>query len=187
MFSPTVWGPTLWDLIFSLAFQTEDMVKFKEFVKLLAIALPCVTCRTSYSLHFESLKHISLNNKEETISWVYKLKRMVNAKLHKSECNIKKEEFMQKYIVYGHTIQGPNLMDTLVMISLASFDKHAEKLKRFFVLIGEMTSKFLTGPIPSLLCALHDASPNSLLQITNMYRQSQSLVYRTIDFYDSAR
>lgn len=138
-------------------------------------------------IHMEALKRMPLQTTEDLIDWIFRMKRLVTAKLHRSTQSITKEAFVQRYATFEHTIHIENTWDLFMMMSLGSFDKHATKLYEFFCLVGQLTSTFLLGTTSSLLCALPDASPASVLIATNAHRVAFGLAPRIMEHYDSAR
>jgi hypothetical protein len=86
--NPTVWGPSLWRVLHSLAFsisQTPDPQKTRQFLELvdsLRNLLPCEECR----LHFDD--YVNENNPKKASDlayWTFELHNSVNKRLGKPQ------------------------------------------------------------------------------------------------------
>lgn len=83
---PNVWGPQLWEVMFSLLIRSPDEARVDLLLslRLMEAALPCPHCRKSYSLYRKTHDVTSLPpNKEELSKWLWAVHELVNQKLGK--------------------------------------------------------------------------------------------------------
>lgn len=82
---PNVWGPPMWDLLFTLCFKCDAPTCSETLIGVLdalEVILPCPDCRRSYKKHRQMLQ--STSSQEMPIAkWLWKIHDMVNAKLGK--------------------------------------------------------------------------------------------------------
>ena len=78
---PNIWGPPMWDLLFTFAYKLPDDVKEKVFTDLfrqLELVLPCQHCRRSYIMYRKQVP-----KKDEPAEWLWMIHDMVNQNLGK--------------------------------------------------------------------------------------------------------
>ena len=97
---PNVWGPPLWDLMFTLAFhvpQTHVVVIIDLFAHLEKV-LPCQTCRRSYAIFRKQLAPLTTLRVTNTkaAEWLWSIHDMVNQKLGKPAILYDKLELKHK-------------------------------------------------------------------------------------------
>lgn len=87
---PDVWGPPLWDLLFTLCFKCPDDQACREDLKhvfhLLEKVIPCPHCRRSYVVYRKEVKPASAIRPDVPHSaamWLWTIHDMVNQKLGK--------------------------------------------------------------------------------------------------------
>lgn len=85
---PVVWGPPLWDLLFSVAFHHPegcDDALYDLFTSLM-FTLPCKDCQKSYAkiLTRKAPLQRECRKDEYHAKWLWSVKDMVNQKLHKA-------------------------------------------------------------------------------------------------------
>jgi hypothetical protein len=84
---PQVWGPPLWDLLFTFAFQapTSHLGAIIDLFACLEYVLPCEECRKSYATYRkQTLPLTSLRTSKVTApQWLWTMHDMVNQKLDK--------------------------------------------------------------------------------------------------------
>lgn len=87
---PNVWGPCLWDLMFTLAFKTEpnaaNISDLQHLFILLEHVMPCSHCRRSYALYRKQVSptsSITVSKHRSAALWLWTIHDMVNQKLGK--------------------------------------------------------------------------------------------------------
>lgn len=85
---PNVWGPPLWDMLFSISFHApaESYPDLQHIFVLLEKVMPCSHCRRSYSMYRKQLKPTTCIRKTDPSSapiWLWTIHDMVNQKLGK--------------------------------------------------------------------------------------------------------
>lgn len=95
---PNVWGPPMWDLLFTLCFKCDAPMCSETLVGLLdalEVVLPCPDCRKSYIKHRQMMQ--STSSRDLSIAkWLWKIHDMVNAKLGKICISFEKLEARHK-------------------------------------------------------------------------------------------
>lgn len=87
-FDPNVWGPPLWDTLFTFCFHTGpgSLPDIRFIFNLLDSLLPCPHCRRSYALYRKKVNSISSIQEEEddaAAKWLWTIHDLVNQKLGK--------------------------------------------------------------------------------------------------------
>lgn len=82
---PYVWGPPLWDILFSFAYRVPagKVSHLLSLLDTLRSLLPCKYCRDSYAAFFARLPPVGLRSGEDVAQWLWTCKDAVNRKLEK--------------------------------------------------------------------------------------------------------
>jgi mitochondrial FAD-linked sulfhydryl oxidase len=99
--NPLHWGPSMWNVIHSVAARYPVTVTYEErkaylnFFTSLCYIIPCDSCKFHYSVYVR--KHnIDLRNRQSLMIWTFHLHNDVNERLGKIK--FEKEAFISKYI-----------------------------------------------------------------------------------------
>ena len=91
---PYVWGPFIWYLIHTIAYNIDDDDYFQEhktsyfkFYESLKSLIPCPICRNHLSRIMKDKKLYECNNKNDLINWTILIHNKVNKKLKKPNFN----------------------------------------------------------------------------------------------------
>lgn len=98
-----VWGPSLWELIHTIAFKYENRPLTDElkrqyiiFFKSLTVLIPCNLCRIHYKYHISKIPvDKQVNSYPTLLKWVNDLHNIVNRRTRKKVYTI--EEAKKKY------------------------------------------------------------------------------------------
>ena len=190
MFQPEIWGPVVWNLLFSIVFKcsNESISDIKLMVKLMEKVIPCTKCRKSYIQHRQRLdKKYDLSSVHAWQLWMFDLKNMVNKSLNRNYTPTMFEVVVNRYKVYDHTVHDLNLADTMVCIALYAKDNECEEeCATFCHTVGRLLAQFIRGPYPSLLQNVGSPCAVSNLNATNALRQMYGLSLRSLDHYNVA-
>lgn len=137
---PNVWGPPLWDLMFSLCFKcaqnpqtTSDL---QHLFLLLEKVMPCSHCRRSYALYRKQVKPTTVIRAEVPNSaamWLWTIHDMVNQKLGKICISYEKLEKRHRCItVITHDLL---VMDIFVMVALSVKKSHRNHVVEFVTIV----------------------------------------------------
>lgn len=82
---PYVWGPPLWDILFSFAYRVpvDRVPHLLTLLDALRSLLPCKYCRVSYAEFCARLPPVGLRRGEDVAQWLWTCKDTVNRKLEK--------------------------------------------------------------------------------------------------------
>lgn len=186
---PLLWGPCFWKTLFSISFncKTSDLPQIVKLLKTLEKVIPCPTCRAHYLINRDQAdKLFPLKKSHENVPfWLWHVKSLINKNLKTPNTEFKYIKL--RYDTFGHNICDTELADVLVMISMVIVkDEEKKKFHEFLFELGNLTSSFLQGALPSLLLCIDDISPSSLLRICNILRNSYSMKSRELKHYKPA-
>jgi hypothetical protein len=127
MTDPNVWGPPLWDLLFTLAFQvpSDQISGVIDLFAQLEKVLPCQTCRRSYALFRKQVRPlINLRcDNAKAAEWLWTIHDMVNQKLGKTAISYDKLERKHQLIT---TLAHPfSALDLVCIMSCTVKMQHA--------------------------------------------------------------
>ena len=80
---PNVWGPPAWEFLHSVTFQYPEnpanfgRKKYYSFFESLKHVIPCPTCKSHYTQHFERYP-IRLDSRKDLIEWLIDIHNEVN-------------------------------------------------------------------------------------------------------------
>ena len=158
---PNVWGPPLWDLLFTLAFRVPA-AKREALVKLfvsLEKVIPCQHCRRSYTMYAKQIRPaavITPDVQDSAAMWLWTIHDMVNQKLGKIAISF--DKIQKRHQSFSLLTSDLILVDILALMWMVVKEEH---LRNFVSLLCE-----LTPAIPGLhlhaLITVH-ASETSLM------------------------
>ena len=152
---PNVWGPPLWDLLFSLAFKSRaPAADWQVLFGLLEKVIPCQQCRRSYSIY---RKQVQVSNVRDDIPysaalWLWTIHDMVNQKLGKiciSYDKLEKRHKATSMITHDFLI-----VDVFCMLALTSKGSHVKAFIEQIVKIMSSVQQFFK--LPSAMIALSE-------------------------------
>ena len=119
MKDPNVWGPPLWDLLFTFAFHlpaSKAALTIDLFAQLEKV-LPCQACRRSYAIHRKQVKPLTTlraSNASAAI-WLWTIHDMVNQSLDKTAISYDKLE--RKHRLMTSLAHPLSALDVLCIMS----------------------------------------------------------------------
>jgi hypothetical protein len=187
MFQPEIWGPIMWQFLFSLAYKCpetciEDMTTL---LTLLDTLLPCSKCRTSYAEHRKRLDKVykPFKNMRKVQFWMFDMKNLVNKKLKRST-QVAFTDVDMKYRLFDYMISDINLADVFMFIALAASED--TDVITFCHVSGRLMTGLIHGSLPTLLQCVTIPAKESVLQATNALRHSYGLSPRSLEYYRAA-
>lgn len=118
---PNVWGPPLWDLLFSLIFRSDEksVADLQHIFVLLEKVMPCSHCRRSYALYRKQLRPTSVvTDTDSAALWLWTIHDMVNQKLGKI-C-ISYDKLVKRHRAHAILTNDLIVIDLLGLIAEAS-------------------------------------------------------------------
>jgi hypothetical protein len=183
---PIIWGPCIWNALFSISFNItkSDLPQMEKLLKCLEKIIPCPTCKAHYLINRQQAdKLFPLKKSCENVQyWLWHVKSLINKNLKIPNTEFKYIKL--RYQIFGHTICDTELLDILACMCL--HNKKEEEIKRFHEFLfslGTLLSKFLQGPMPSLLLCMDNVNPDNLINVVNSVRNNYNMTYRTITYY----
>lgn len=117
---PHLWGPAMWNLLFSLAFRADPdrHADVLHALQHLRRALPCSECRASFS---EFCRHVPPPERADALpQWLWKCKDAVNHKLGQKSPRF--EKIKQRYALFAVTTSERALVDLVAVCCDADAD-----------------------------------------------------------------
>lgn len=117
---PNVWGPPLWDLMFTLAFRLphKDVAIVIDLFAQLEKVLPCQSCRRSYAVFRKQLSPLTSLRMDNTKAalWLWTIHDMVNQKLDKSAISYDALKTKHKYITsLAHPMSALDILHIMLL------------------------------------------------------------------------
>ena len=163
---PNVWGPPLWDMLFTICFKvpktSETIADLQQLFVLLEKVIPCSNCRRSYAMYRKEVKptsSIRTSDANSAAVWLWTIHDMVNQKLGKiciSFDKLQKRHASTTFITHDVVV-----LDILTIFALASKPVMFDKSIEFVCVISRLlraTSCFFK--LPDLIDALSLSSDN---------------------------
>ena len=107
---PSKWGRIYWNYLFQLAVlrlhsvrlhNAPSHVAWKKHIREFCFLIPCRECRVFFGRY---MKHNPLQPDTNMFTWVYNLKKAVNAKLHKPNITLPEARAEQSHIAPHHAM-----------------------------------------------------------------------------------
>ena len=178
---PNVWGPPLWDLLFTLSFKsTAKATAFQSLFALLDKVIPCQHCRRSYVVYRKEVRpttYIRQGVDHAAAQWLWTIHDMVNQKLGKI-C-ISYEALKKRHASTTLLTNDFLLVDLLAMMQRAVPNEHVYEFARIVIPMTEgcdglrartlcddlfQSDRALADDIYTLygrLCELHGIDPST--------------------------
>ena len=122
---PNVWGPPLWDLLFTLAYKLpaseEKESLFANIFRQLEYVLPCQHCRRSYIMYRKQVK-VTKEYAQSPAEWLWVIHDMVNQNLGKTCINY--EKLTEKHGVFTCLTHPLNVLDLFCVMHMVIKDEH---------------------------------------------------------------
>ena len=128
---PNVWGPPLWDLLFTIAFKShstaENVSDLQHLFILLEKVMPCSHCRRSYAMYRKEVKPttvIRVNDPNSAAVWLWTIHDMVNQKLGKICISYDRLERRHRSTAFiAHDLLVVDIL-TIVALSVKAQSRH---------------------------------------------------------------
>lgn len=137
---PTLWGPGLWHLLFSIAWNATDLDKLTRVVfYFVPQLLPCFKCQDHYVENHAVLKrrYGEPRTCKEVFHWLYKLKDEVNKQTKMGSIPFK--EFQDRYRLHGGRMDDVLVGDTLILMAIHAEDTgEGELFVEFCAVLAEL-------------------------------------------------
>ena len=182
---PLLWGPCVWKTLFSISFNcnSSDVPSVQKLLKLLERVIPCPTCRTHYKINRTKADDLHpLTNKENIHKWLWYMKTLINKQIKIKNTELKYIKL--RYDTFGHDICDTELCDVLVLISLTVKGEDVDKFHQFIFILGNLI-RFIRGQLSALLQCLENASPVTILNLTNTVRSGYGFSTRELSHYQN--
>jgi hypothetical protein len=142
----SVWGPPLWDSLFSICFrmtQNEASLRHcEDMMKRLRYTIPCKHCRRSYN-EFVRKHPIIFESFGTPSKWLWKCKDNVNRKLQKP---YKSYPDVEKRFTTFHSLTSETvILDLLVLMAMECDDDNAHHILSFASTVGHLVTPIF-GP-----------------------------------------
>lgn len=165
---PNVWGPPMWDMLFTLCFNApktpETVADLQHLFVLLEKVLPCSHCRRSYTLYRKEVRPTSViraSEPESAAIWLWTIHDMVNQKLGKiciSYDKLQKRHSSTTFVTHDMLV-----LDVLTIVALSVKPSLRDKAIDFIQVVSRLlraTSPYFK--LPSLVEAL-PMTPDDLI------------------------
>ena len=130
MYPPTLWGPPLWQALFSCAWHCTDVAALRTLLLVqIPLLLPCAKCRD----HFASKRGLVTRRAkgepqtgEGFFKWLYYLKDEVNKTLGRRSLTL--DEVTERYAFHHGAVDDVALGDALVLVAMGAKDTKRDDL-----------------------------------------------------------
>lgn len=129
---PTLWGPPLWQAMFSCAWVcppcSVDVLR-DMLLEQLPLLLPCPKCRDHFAEHLPRVHRRakgSPQSAEHAFRWLYLLKDEVNKSLQRRSVPL--EDVVERHVFHGGVVDDVALGDVLVLMALNAVRLHREEI-----------------------------------------------------------
>lgn len=129
---PILWGPSLWQALFSCAWtcKTADVEALRTLLlHVIPMTLPCAKCRQHFVDHLP-IVHRRARGEPKTpdhaFRWLWYLKDEVNKTLGRTSVPL--SNVTEKHVFHGGIVDDVALGDTLVLVALDTHTLHRDDL-----------------------------------------------------------
>lgn len=165
--STNVWGPMLWEFMFSLAFKcpTSSYIDLQHMFILLEHVLPCSHCRRSYAMFRKEVQPTSVikaSVPDSAAVWLWVQHDMCNQKLGKI-C-ISFEELRKRHIATTMLTSDLNAIDIYCMMAVGAKRSIHTKVVDFIEVSKRLMKQ--SSPLfklPTIMESVPDIRPECLL------------------------
>lgn len=167
----SIWGPPLWDMLFTLAFRcrTEDVDHLKRILALLKEALPCYYCRQSYQKFYKRFPPENLKTPSEVTQWLWTTKDMVNQKLRKPYRPY--AEIKLRYTVFQHLTSFSIILDLLGLITKSLRTQQGHIIRELTSSICGVAHVFLGSQMADDLLSSLPLTTAPMLDFTDYFQE----------------
>ena len=141
---PNVWGPPMWDMLFTLAFKTPqtEVEKLQTIFALLEKVIPCQHCRRSYTLYRKQVRPtISIRSGEidSAAMWLWTIHDMVNQKLGKICIDF--DKLKKRHLTFSQLTNDWSMLDLFCIMCKAVQDRPniVEHVRSFMNVVIELS------------------------------------------------
>lgn len=153
---PNVWGPPLWDLLFTLAFRSPlaNREVLIELFSMLEKVIPCQHCRRSYTVYAKQVRPITKSQPESAALWLWTVHDMVNQKLGKIAIDFEKlQKRHQSFTLLTNDLVAVDLLALMLLVI------KKDHVRRFALLLCRLTSDIAGFRLHQLLEGRIDEEP----------------------------
>ena len=121
---PNLWGPSLWDILFYIAFNVNLAThcrQIHELFHLLEIMLPCSGCRRHYAVYKKEIPAVTKINRKSPDSaaeWLWIIHNLVNKNLGKISIDF--DTLKKKHSHFACMVSDLTVFDIIVDIWMGS-------------------------------------------------------------------
>lgn len=175
MVSPRLWGPTMWDVLLSCAWNGEKNVDaLREMLLVqLPLLLPCQDCRQHFAKNVAVVHRLAGGEPRTTdaaFHWLYLLKDAVTLHRHprtllprakqrdgaRSSLTLPFDDLLERYQFHGGAIDEVKLCDMLVLVAL---DAHERGFDDAFLQFWRLLLSLLPLPPDSQVLQIRVSKP----------------------------
>lgn len=145
---PTLWGPPLWQAMFSCAWTCEDQsihILREMLLEQIPLLLPCPQCRQHFVDNLSKVNRRAkskLETPEEAFRWLWFLKDEVNKTLNRRSTSL--PDITERHRLHQGVVDDVALADVLVLVAI-----NAVKLHRVELFVSFCDSLVTLLPLPS--------------------------------------
>lgn len=126
---PTLWGPGLWHLLFSISWNSHDFGRLSRIILyFVPQLLPCFKCQDHY-VHNHAILKRRLGEPQTTrdiFVWLYRLKEEVNKQTKMG--NLPLRDLEDRYKLHGGRMDDVLVGDTLILMAIHAEDNGESEL-----------------------------------------------------------
>lgn len=145
---PAIWGPKMWDVLFSCAFRLPRE-RAIELFGVMKDLIPCPRCRRHYQSHHE---RVAIGTTQDApFRWLWTIRDMVNQTLGQRSLAFTQLELRHRTL--SAPISAFDVLDCMAVMALVLDDAHCDAYWRAFALFREclhtmtpLHSSMLTDP-----------------------------------------
>jgi len=186
--TPSVWGPMLWNLLFSCAWNAtdEDVESLKRLLLILVPRLlPCKTCRFKCLMNLQAVTNtVKIETPESAFLWIYNLKNAVNRETNASPLAV--ERLMARYRLHdGILFNVWMAADIIVLVAIeAEKNKRKGECTQLCAIFGALLPECLAKEFTNGLIHLSEKSlVDDALALARRVRQMNNLAAKSMEEY----
>ena len=150
---PNVWGPPLWDMLFTIAFHCPQCSsELQDLFVLLEKVIPCRECRKSYATYRRQVKTttvIRADTPNSAAMWLWTIHDMVNQKIGKICISFNKLEKRHRTMtVLTHDL---SIFDLFCIIAIGAKASARQHVVDFIRLVARLLQDVPPFRLPQLL------------------------------------
>lgn len=171
----TVWGCTMWDVLFAGAFRLPPRESV-DMLEALAYVLPCVHCRSSYAHYLQrNPVNACMRSERDVAKWLWAIRDLVNVKLDRPSSCVPFSIVETRHAVFTNACSSFDPIDMLALMALQlesveQADAYA-RITPHFLRIYQLTGglPFEAPPLVYKPCDMwkHACATNSAARLVN--------------------